>query len=110
MPATFLVAEVDGRLVGRVSVRQELNVWLAQVCGHIGYGVRPGFRGRGYAKEILRQALLVARGAGVTRALVTCDEGNVASAATIEACGGQFERLVDGDGDNPAKRRYWIAT
>ncbi len=59
VPATFLVADVGGEVVGRVSIRHELNAWLAEVGGHIGYGVRPAFRRRGYATEILRQSLAV---------------------------------------------------
>ena len=41
VPATFLVAEVNGMLVGRVSIRHELNDFLADFGGHIGYGVGP---------------------------------------------------------------------
>src|SRR5674476_1621830 len=40
VPATFLVAEAEGQIVGRVSIRHELNAYLAEVRGHIGYGVR----------------------------------------------------------------------
>ena len=109
VPATFLVAEADGRIVGRVSIRHALTPYLAAVGGHIGYGVRPRARRRGHATEMLRRALLVARAAGVEEALVTCDEGNHASAATIEACGGRFAGLAV-DGDGPAKRRYRLAT
>jgi len=64
VPATFLVAEVDGVLVGRVSVRHELNDFLARVGGHIGYAVRPAFRRRGYATAMLRRSLSVARSPG----------------------------------------------
>lgn len=110
VPSTFLVAEVEGQVVGRVSIRHELTPWLREFGGHIGYGVRPGFRRRGHATEILRQALGIARAAGVTEALVTCDEDNVASAATIEACGGRFERLTVPEPDAPRKRRYWVPT
>ncbi len=110
VPATFLVAEVEGRIVGRASVRHELNAWLAEVGGHIGYGVRPGARRRGHATEILRQALRVARAVGIEEALVICDGGNLASAATIEACGGRFERLVPAHGDEPPTRRYRVVT
>ena len=51
VPASFLVAEVDGVIVGRASVRHELNEFLAVWGGHIGYGVRPGYRRRGHHKQ-----------------------------------------------------------
>jgi predicted acetyltransferase len=108
VPATFLVAEVDGALVGRVSIRHELNEHLEREGGHIGYCVRPAFRRRGHATEILRQALIVSRAVGVREALVTCDEGNVASMIVIERLGGRLEDIRVGE-DGIGKRRYWIA-
>ena len=107
--ADFLVAEVDGIPVGRVSVRHELTPFLREVGGHVGYAVAPPFRRRGHATEILRQSVQRLRGLGVDRVLVTCDDTNAASAATIERCGGVLEDVrVPADGGVP-KRRYWIA-
>ena len=88
--ATWLVAEVDGAMVGRTSVRHRLNDFLRSFGGHIGYGVRPACRRRGYATEILRQSLVIARSYGIDRVLVMCDDDNVASAAVIEARGGHW--------------------
>lgn len=107
VPATFLVAEVAGELVGRSSIRHALNDHLREVGGHIGYGVRPAFRRRGHATEILRQSLEVLRPLGVQRALVTCDDDNTGSATVIERCGGRLENVVPVAGGAP-KRRYWI--
>jgi predicted acetyltransferase len=107
VPATFLVADVEGALVGRVSIRHELNDYLARVGGHIGYGVRPRHRRRGFATEILRQALVVARAEGVEPVLVTCDEDNLASATVIERVGGSLEGVSPGPNGVPM-RRYWI--
>jgi predicted acetyltransferase len=108
VPSTFLVADVGGEVVGRSSIRHVLNDFLAYEGGHIGYGVRPEHRRRGYASEILRQSLVVARSLGVDRALITCDETNTASVRVIEGCGGVLETTVDGEkGDRV--RRYWIA-
>ena len=59
VPATFLLAWVDGELVGRTSIRHELNDYLEAYSGHIGYGVVPNVRRRGYATEILRQSLVL---------------------------------------------------
>jgi predicted acetyltransferase len=107
VPGTFLAAVVGVDLVGRVSVRHTLNAYLAEVGGHIGYGVRPAYRGRGYATEILRQALIVARAEGVDRVLVTCDDTNAASAGAITRCGGVLEDVHVDAGGRPT-RRYWI--
>jgi predicted acetyltransferase len=105
--ATFLVADVDGQIVGRTSIRHELNEHLAREGGHVGYGVLVEHRRRGYATEILRHSLVVARAVGIDRVLVTCDDGNVGSVRVIERCGGVFESLIDVE-DGPPKRRYWI--
>ncbi|MFY9782613.1 MAG: GNAT family N-acetyltransferase [Acidimicrobiales bacterium] len=106
--AVQLAAEVDGELVGRASIRFQLNDFLLMKGGHVGYGVAPAYRGRGYASEILRQALVILRADGVDRALVTCDDGNVASMRTIEGSGGVLESIVPSNGNDPPIRRYWF--
>ncbi len=106
VPATFFIAEVNGELVGRSSIRHELNTYLFNYGGHIGYGVRPEFRRRGYATEILRQSLGYIRELGVADVLMTCLDENVGSATVIETCGGELENIVDLEGK--PLRRYWI--
>jgi predicted acetyltransferase len=64
--------------------------------------------GCGYASEILRQSLVIARSVGIDRVLVTCDDDNPGSIAVIEACGGQLDSLVEDGPDAPPIRRYWI--
>lgn len=106
VPATFLIAEFDGELIGRASIRHSLNGFLLNFGGHIGYGVRPKFRRRGFATEILRQSLQYIHELGVTDVLVTCDEENIGSSKVIESQGGILENRVDYEGT--LKRRYWI--
>jgi predicted acetyltransferase len=108
---TFLFAFKDQRIVGRVTIRHALNEVLARGGGHIGYVVVPEFRRRGYATEMLRQALHIAHERlGLDRVLVTCDDDNRGSIRTIEKNGGILEAIADRPGlDNP-KRRYWIET
>jgi predicted acetyltransferase/predicted lactoylglutathione lyase len=107
VPATFLVAEVDGQVIGRVSIRHHLNPYLADVAGHIGVGVRPGFRRRGYATAILRQSLFVAAATGLARVLVTCDANNVGAINAIEDCGGVLENVAAARG--PVRKcRFWV--
>ncbi|HEY1624118.1 MAG TPA: GNAT family N-acetyltransferase [Streptosporangiaceae bacterium] len=106
VPATFLGAAADGQLVGRASIRHELNDHLKAEGGHIGYAVLPEHRRHGYATEILRQSVIIARSVGVDRVLVICEDSNVGSATVIERCGGQLDS-VDTVGGRPV-RRYWI--
>jgi predicted acetyltransferase len=106
--SAFLVATVDGVVVGRTSIRFELNDFLAHEGGHIGYGILPDHRRRGHATEVLRQSLVIARSEGVERALVTCDDDNVGSATVIERCGGVFESHITSRRDGRLMRRYWI--
>jgi predicted acetyltransferase len=105
--AVFLAAEVDGELVGRVSVRFELDEWLASEGGHIGYGVLPAHRRHGHATEILSQAIELAHQEGVEQLLVICDEDNIGSVTVIERCGGAFEGSATSE-EGMAIRRYWI--
>ena len=106
--SAFLVAEVAGVIVGRSSVRFELNEVLAYEGGHIGYCVLPEHRRRGHATEILQQSLAIARAGGVARALITCDDANVGSATVIERCGGGLESVVTPPDGAAPFRRYWI--
>lgn len=93
------------RYVGTISLRHSIaHPLLATVGGHVGYGVRPSARRRGFARDALRQVAHEAARRGIPRLLLTCDVDNVASARVIESCGGDFE------GEQHGKRRYWVPT
>ena len=108
VPATFLVADIGGEIVGRSSIRHVLNDFLEREGGHIGYGVLPGHRRRGYATEILRQSLVIARANGVGPVLMICDDDNIGSSTAIEACGGRLDSVAQVAGHAAPVRRYWI--
>ena len=110
VPATFRVAVVGDDLVGRVSIRHVLTPRLASVGGHIGYAVRPAFRRQGFATEILRQSLLIARDQGIDAALVTCDEDNEGSREVIGRCGGVPDGNAVDERSGKTKLRFWCPT
>ena len=96
----------DGRVLGGIALRHELNDLLLRVGGQIGYGIRPSARRRGLATWALARMLDEARVLGLDRVLVTCEAGNVASAKTIERRGGVLEDVRDAE--LGTVRRYWI--
>lgn len=107
---TFLVGLLNDEIVGRVSIRHELNTFLDRFGGHIGYCVLPSRRGCGYATEMLRLALPVAKSLGLHQVLITCDQGNAASRRVIEKNGGVYDGTVEGPEVKFPKRRYWVMT
>ena len=98
----FVLFDESGHALGFLNLRLRLNEGLLNYAGHIGYSIRPSERGKGYAKEALRQGLQVARSKNIKRVLVTCDCDNAASRAVILANAGALEGVRGG------KERYWI--
>lgn len=108
VPNSFLVGIVGDRVVGRLSLRHSLNEFLRSYGGHIGYGVIPSQRGKGYATQMLRLALPICADLGIERALVSCDIDNIASQKVIERNGGMFDRITNLPELDIQKRLYWI--
>lgn len=102
VPCTYLWIVDGSEFVGFLAIRHELNDFLLEEGGHIGFSVRPSRRREGHATRALRLALHEARALGLDRVLVTCDHDNEASRGTIEAnCGVLEDR-------RGVKLRYWI--
>lgn len=79
-------------------IRHELNDYLLQYGGHIGYGVRSSQR--------RKLALPIAKELGINKAPITCDKNNIGSAKTIMNNGGILENEVGNE--NEITQRYWI--
>ena len=84
----FLVRESDKRIVGMINIRLALNEKLSKYGGHIGYGIRPSERGKGYNKINLYLGLKELNEHGIKTALLDADLDNPASWKTMEALGG----------------------
>ena len=102
----FLVKENENRILGAIDIRYSLNDYLYNFGGHIGYGIRPSERKKGYAAIMLGLALNKVRDLGLDKVLITCNKENIGSAKTIIKNGGILENeVVEG---NTLIQRYWI--
>ena len=102
----FCFDEKRNLMVGAVNIRHDLNDYLLKYGGHIGDGIRPSERRKGYATEMIRLALEECRKLGMTKVLMTCDKNNIGSAKSIIRNGGILENEVLEEGS--IKQRYWI--
>lgn len=103
----FLLDEDRNRLLGAVNIRHYLNETLLKGGGHIGDGIRPSERRKGYATEMIRLALIECRKLGIDRVLMTCEKNNIGSAKSILKNGGVLENeFVNSEGC--VEQRYWI--
>ncbi|EQC45597.1 GNAT family N-acetyltransferase [Bacteriovorax sp. Seq25_V] len=110
VPATMLYAFIDGEIVGRVSIRHELNDFLLQRGGHIGYAVNEIYRKKGYGQEILAGAIEFCRKQlGLDRVLITCSAKNTPSVRMIEKAGGVLENVVHDPDTGDEVNRYWVS-
>lgn len=105
--STYWLINDEFRILGVVNIRHELSEHLRNAGGHIGYGIRPSERQKGYATELLRLSLEKTKELGIERALVVCDAVNIGSEKTIRNNGGVAdEDFIEDDGN--VIKRYWI--
>ena len=105
--STYWLVTDNNRIVGAVNIRHSLTEHLFNAGGHIGYGIRPSERRKGYATKLLELSLEKTKKLNITRALVVCDEVNTASEKTILHNGGvRDDDFIEEDGN--VVRRFWI--
>ncbi|SRR3712207_882751 len=103
----FCLDEDINTIVGAVNIRHYLNEHLLNVGGHIGDGIRPSMRNKGYGSAMLTLALNECKKLGIHKVLLVCDKSNIASAKTITNNGGILENEVQDKGN--FMQRYWIS-
>ena len=110
VPATqyIFVREQDGKIVGMLQIRHFLNDYLEKYGGHIGYSVAPSERRKGYASQMLKNALLKCKELGIDQVLITCIDNNEGSRKTILANGEVYESTVYEPEERVSFERYWI--
>ena len=93
-------------MVGAISIRHYLNETLKNGGGHIGDGIRPSERRKGYATEMIALALDICRNMKLDKVMISCSRDNIGSKKSIINNGGVYERTVIDDGE--VTEIYWI--
>jgi predicted acetyltransferase len=102
----FTIRNSDQRIVGSIQLRHILSASTMIDGGHIGYGIRPSERGKGYGNQQLQLVLQVARQMGLTKVMITCAKHNQVSAKTAMSCGGVLTDEYEVEGE--MIQVYWI--
>lgn len=102
------VREEDKKVIGVIQIRHFLNDSLRKFGGHIGYSVCPSERRKGYATQMLKEALPICKFLGIDDVLIMCSDNNVGSRKVIQNNGGVFETTVLEPERNISFERYWI--
>ena len=99
------------KFIGEISIRHELNSFLINYGGHIGYEIRQSECMKGYGTKMLSMALAYCKETlNLHKVLITCDDDNIGSIKVIENNGGILENKVKNSlsRGNVKTRRYWI--
>jgi predicted acetyltransferase len=105
--STFWLVTDNKKVVGAVNIRHRLTEKLFNCGGHIGYGIRPSERRKGYATKLLSLTLDKTKELGINKVLVVCDQSNLASERTIIKNGGKQDASFTEEDGNVVKR-FWI--
>ena len=90
---TYWLVE-NSELIGVANLRPLLTPAIEHIGGHIGLGIRPTFRGKGYSKILLQSTLEKASGFGLKEVSVHAYKNNHASVAMLESCGAALDSSV----------------
>lgn len=104
----FSMRKSDKKIIGTIQLRHSLSDKLIPYGGHIGYGIRPLERCKGYATIQLRLVLEEARKINIPKVMITCDKSNISSAKVIQKNGGILEWEGRYDPAGVDIEVYWI--
>jgi len=103
----FLYDEERDKILGAVDIRHYLNKGLLFDGGHIGDGIRPSERKKGYATLLIKLSLDECKKLNINDCLIVCNKDNIGSKKSIINNGGIFSNEVMSD-EGDIEERYWI--
>lgn len=105
---TYFVVLEGTAVIGEIRFRPHVTPPYEQYNGHIGYNLRPSFRGKGYGTRALALVLAEARRRGLTGVQVPIEGHNPASVRVAEKNGGVLQRRVTDPTTGAVTACYWI--
>ena len=106
---TFLLIRAnDNKIVGSINIRWNLSKEMLKFRGHIGYGIRPTERKKGYNKINLYLGLMKSYEMGLDKVMIACEANNIPSDRTLKALGGVLERSEIDPDDGLLTNVYWF--
>lgn len=110
VPSSLYLLMDKDRVIGSVSIRHTLegSKFLSTYGGHIGYGIRPSERRKGYGTLALRLALEKCLELGLDNVMVSCKEDNIGSAKIIENNMGTLSKIEYSPEEGCNLKIYWI--
>lgn len=99
IPTSYVASEtywlVDGcELIGVANLRLSLNEAITYCGGHIGIGIRPSYRGKGFGNLLMGKVIEAAYSRGIKPLHIHCYKHNLASAKMIIANGGVLDSEI----------------
>lgn len=105
----FITRKSDSKIIGMINVRYNIaKERLENGASHIGYGIRPTERRKGYAKVGLFLGLLEERKLNEKEVLLDCTVDNIGSNKVIQALGGRLYKTEVDSEDNEETNYYMI--
>lgn len=102
----FSIRRTDSKIIGSIQLRHFLTPELEKHGGHIGYGIRPTERRKGYGKQQLLLVIDEARKMQIPKVMISCDKDNIASSKTAISVGGLL--TDENTYKNKEQQIYWI--
>ena len=109
VPSTtyWLYDTISDKILGASNLRHYLNETGLKYWGHIGYGIRPSERNKGYGTLLLNLTLEKAHEMNIDRVYLGAYLGNIASWKIMEKCHGIFDQiLIEEETGLPIKKYY----
>lgn len=95
VPDTKYIIEENNNYVGIINFRHELNEFLENGPGHVGYGVLKEYRGKGYMNKALAMLIDKAKQKNIKELYLSCYKTNVASLKVMLKNGGYIHHDDD---------------